>query len=355
MRILVVTDAWAPQVNGVVRTFTRIREELHERSHLVEVISPEGFRSLPCPGYPEIPLVVRPGRQLVRRIEAFAPEAIHIATEGPLGFAARRYCVQRGLPFTSSYATRFPEYVSARLPVPLSWGYAIMRHFHRPSRAVMVSTNSIRQELNARGFANIAEWTRGVDTEFFHPEAAQARPSPFEGLPRPICLYVGRVAVEKNIEAFLELELQEGTKVVVGDGPQLSGLRARYPQVRFAGAQQDEDLARHYAAADVFVFPSRTDTFGLVMLEALASGLPVAAFPVPGPLDVIEGSGTGVLSEDLGYALRHALAIPPTRCRAHALKYSWTTCAELFLRNLAPLEPTAAAAQSPDLGFSGAA
>ncbi len=230
MRILIITDAWAPQVNGVVRTFTRICEELHRRGHLVEVISPEGFRSLPCPGYPEIPLVVRPGRQLVRRIEAFAPEAIHIATEGPLGFAARRYCVQRGLPFTSSYATRFPEYLSARLPVPLSWGYALMRHFHRPSRAVMVSTNSIRQELNARGFANIAEWTRGVDTEFFHPEVAQARPSPFEGLPRPIYLYVGRVAVEKNIEAFLELELQEGTKVVVGDGPSFPACRRAIPK-----------------------------------------------------------------------------------------------------------------------------
>lgn len=355
MRILVITDAWAPQVNGVVRTFTRLREELHRRGHLVDVISPEGFRSLPCPGYPDIPLVVRPGRQLVRRIDAFAPEAIHIATEGPLGFAARRYCVQRGLPFTSSYATRFPEYISARLPVPLSWGYAIMRHFHRPSRAVMVSTNSIRQELSTRGFANLTEWTRGVDTEFFHPEAAQCRPDPFEGLPRPICLYVGRVAVEKNIEAFLSLDLQQGTKVVVGDGPQLAGLRTRFPQVRFTGAQQDEDLARHYAAADVFVFPSRTDTFGLVMLEALASGLPVAAFPVPGPLDVIDGSGVGVLSEDLGFAIRQALAILPARCRTHALNYSWATCAELFLGNLAPIEPTTAKAKSPDLGFSGAA
>jgi len=331
MRILIVTDAWPPQINGVVRTYTRLREELLARGHAVEVISPDLFRTIPCPGYSEIRLAVGAGAGVRRRIEAFAPDAIHLATEGPLGFAARRHCLRHGLPFTTSYTTRFPEYLSARLPVPLSWGYAVMRRFHGPSRAVMVSTASMRRELETWGLRNLVPWTRGVDTDLFRPGL-----EPALRLPRPVHLYVGRVAVEKNIDAFLRLELP-GSKLVVGDGPQRAELQRRHPDAVFVGAKQGEELARHYAAGDLFVFPSRTDTFGLVMLEALASGLPVAAFPVPGPLDVVEGQGIGVLDEDLGYAIERARAIPAERCRAHALKYRWSACAELFLSQLAPI------------------
>lgn len=342
MRILIVTDAWAPQINGVVRTFTRIRDELQARGHDVGIISPNEFRTIPCPGYPEIALALWPGAKLQARMKAFQPDAIHIATEGPLGFAARRYCIKHGLPFTSSYATRFPEYLSARLPLPLSLGYAALRRFHEPSKGVMVATQTIRDELLSRNFSDIVEWTRGVDTEQFHPRDKNSPEMPLRDLPRPVYLYVGRVAVEKNLEAFLSLDLRFGSRVVIGDGPQKAALHARYPKVYFLGARQGEDLARHYAAADVFVFPSRTDTFGLVMLEALASGVPVAAFPVPGPLDVIEGSGAGILSEDLAHAIERALAIPPARCRTHAMTYSWTSCTELFLRNLARIEVASA-------------
>lgn len=332
MRILLVSDAWFPQINGVVRTLSRVKQELEAKGHEFEVISPDLFPTLPCPTYPEIRLALFPGRRLREKIEAFAPEAIHIATEGPLGMAARRYCLRRRLPFTTSYHTKFPEYVSARAPVPTALGYAVMRWFHGPSRGVMVATRSLRQDLEARGFDNVADWSRGVDVAQFHPRDDHAL-----NLPRPIFLYVGRVSVEKSIEDFLHLDLPLGTKVVVGDGPQLASLKARYPQAVFTGAKQGEDLARHYASADVFVFPSRTDTFGLVMLEALASGVPVAAYPVPGPNDVIGGHGVGILDEDLGFAALQALAIPPERCRAHAIKHSWTACAEQFLGNLHPI------------------
>lgn len=331
MRILIVTDAWAPQINGVVRTYTRLREELLARGHRVEVISPDLFRTVPCPGYPEIRLAVGAGRRIARRIKAFQPDAIHLATEGPLGFAARRYCLRQGLPFTSSYTTRFPEYLSARLPIPLSWGYALMRRFHGPSHGVMVSTDSMRDELTARRLRNLVPWTRGVDGELFRPDLEPALP-----LPRPVHLYVGRVAVEKNLDAFLRLDLP-GSKLVVGDGPQRAELERRFPDAVFVGAKHGEELARHYATGDVFVFPSRTDTFGLVMLEALACGLPVAAFPVPGPLDVIDSYGIGALGEDLVDAIERARTIPPQRCRAYALTYRWSACAELFLRHLAPI------------------
>jgi len=331
MRLALVTDAWFPQVNGVVRTLSRTREELLALGHEIEVISPDRFHTVPCPTYPEIRLAVLPNRAVGRMLEACAPQAIHIATEGPLGWAARGWCLKKGLPFTTSYHTRFPEYVSARVPVPTSWGYAIVRKFHGRSAGVMVATPGLKAELESRGFTNIRLWSRGVDTELFRP-----RNDPALDLPKPVYLYCGRVAVEKNIEAFLKLDLPIGTKLVVGDGPMRADLQKRYPDAVFAGAKHGDELSRHYASADVFVFPSKTDTFGLVMLEAAASGLPIAAFPVPGPLDVVDGHGIGVLDDDLSYAVDRALAIPPERCRSHALKHSWKACAELFFENLQP-------------------
>lgn len=331
MKLLIVTDAWHPQVNGVVRTLTTTRAELERLGHKVEVIAPDRFRTIPMPTYPEIRLALAPGRRVRRMIEEAQPDAIHIATEGPLGFAARRYCLKHKLPFTTAYHTRFPEYVRDRAPVPLSLSYAFIRRFHAPAHSVMVATASIEADLERRGFTNIRRWSRGVDTDLFRPGPKDL----FAHLPRPIFISVGRVAVEKNIEAFLSLDLP-GSKVVVGDGPQLAELKAKHPGVTFVGAKHGEDLARHYAAADVFVFPSRTDTFGLVLLEALASGLPVAAFPVPGPLDVIGDSPAGVLSEDLRGACLQAVGIDPTVCRDHALGFSWQSCAQQFLANLRP-------------------
>jgi glycosyltransferase involved in cell wall biosynthesis len=341
MRILLVTDAWAPQVNGVVRTLQRVVRECEQLGHSLEVLSPEQFRTIPCPTYPEIRLALRPSRRIGEIIERFGPEAVHIATEGPLGVAARRQCRRRELPFTTSYHTRFPEYVSARFPVPMALGYAWMRWFHAASSGVMVATRTMRSELEARGLRNLRAWSRGVDTGLFRPDLPPALE-----LPRPVFLYVGRVAVEKNLPAFLELELP-GSKLVVGEGPELAHFRQRYPSVHFAGARFDLDLARHYAAGDVFVFPSRTDTFGLVLLEALASGLPVAAYPVAGPLDVIGSSGCGVLDENLERAAWGALEIPRSRCRTHAQTFSWRRCAEQFLKNLQPVGDAAAAEIRP--------
>lgn len=331
MRILLASDAWFPQINGVVRTLSRVRQELEAEGHVFEVIAPDQFRTIACPSYPEIRLAILPGIGLKERIESFGPDAIHIATEGPIGLAVRNYCVKHKLPFTTSYHTRFPEYLSARIPVSPDLGYRFMRWFHKPSGGIMVATRSMRRELEAKGFTGIVDWTRGVDTTLFRPDAPKAI-----DLPKPVYMYVGRVAVEKNIKAFLDLEL-EGSKVVVGDGPQRLQLEAEYPGVIFAGAKQGEELAAHYASGDVFVFPSRTDTFGLVMLEALASGMPVAAYPVPGPLDVVDGSGAGVLSEDLAAATRDAIKIPRDHCREHALTFSWANCAEIFHANLRPI------------------
>lgn len=328
MRIAIVTDAWHPQINGVVRTLSRVKEMLEASGHDIRVVSPAEFHSIPCPTYPEIPLALFPGRRMTRLLDDMAPEAIHIPTEGPLGMAARRYCLGRGLHFTTAFHTRFPEYLSARTGLPPRIGYSWLRRFHRPSSAVMVATQSLTQELESFGFTNLTRWSRGVDTALFHPSN-----SPALDLPRPVFLYVGRVAIEKNIESFLEQDLP-GSKVVVGDGPQLAELQRRFPDVHFTGAKTGEDLARHYASGDVFVFPSRTDTFGLVMLEALASGLPVAAYPVPGPLDVINGTDVGVLDENLGVAARKALHIPGARCRDYALGFSWDNCAEQFASNL---------------------
>ena len=329
-RILIVSDAWLPQVNGVVRTLVATVREIERLGHAVDVVGPDRFRTFPCPTYPEIRLAWRPKARLIEAIEAFKPDAIHIATEGPLGMSARALCLERNWPFTTAYHTQFPEYVHARMRMPLAWTYAILRRFHAPSKALMVATPSLERTLAARGFTNIKRWSRGVDLELFQPRSKDVYTDP-----RPISLYAGRVAIEKNIEAFLSLDLP-GTKVVIGRGPALDRLKAAYPKVRFLGFLDNGTLAAHFAAADVFVFPSRTDTFGLVLVEALASGVPVAAFPVTGPIDVIADSGAGVLDEDLRSATLKALAIDPDLCRRHALNYSWEAAAKQFLANLAP-------------------
>jgi glycosyltransferase involved in cell wall biosynthesis len=328
MHLLLVTDAWFPQVNGVVRTLDTLTRELAGRDHRVTVLSPERFRTIPCPSYPEIRLALASPAAVAGAIDQARPQAVHIATEGPLGLLVRAHCRRRGHPFTTSLHTRFPEYIHARWRLPTGWTYRFMRWFHHGAVRTMVATASVEEELRTRGFRSLVRWSRGVDTELFRP-----RDKTFLDLPRPIGLYVGRVAVEKNVEDFLKLDWP-ASKVVVGDGPQLAELRARYPQVLFVGVKTGEDLARHFAAADVFVFPSRTDTFGLVLLEALASGVPVAAYPVPGPLDVVGDTGAGCLDEDLGRAVRRALAIRPEVCRSRAQRFSWANSAGQFLNNL---------------------
>jgi glycosyltransferase involved in cell wall biosynthesis len=338
MRILLATDAWEPQVNGVVRTLTRVVAELRDMGDMVEVISPDQFPNFPLPTYPEIKLAVGAYEKVQERFKSFEPEAIHIATEGPIGLAARRICLEWKLPFTTSYHTRFPEYVSARLPVPLAAGYAYMKWFHRPSGRLMVATPTLRDELARHGFRNLSQWSRGVDTDVFQPRKP-GDPDIYEGLARPIFLNVGRVAVEKNIEAFVSLDLP-GTKVVVGDGPQREELTARYPGVVFVGAKFGSELSAHFACADVFIFPSLTDTFGLVLLEAMASGIPVAAFEAAGPIDLIPGSGAGVIApgqtEGLKEAALKCLELDRDAVRAFALQFSWPACAEEFRRNLQP-------------------
>ena len=338
MRVLVATDAWEPQVNGVVRTLTRVIAEMREMGHTVEVVSPDQFKTFPLPTYAEIKVAVGAYEPVQERFKAFEPEAIHIATEGPIGLAARRICVEWKLPFTTSYHTRFPEYVSARLPLPLAAGYAYMRWFHKPSGRLMVATPTMRDELEHHGFRNITAWSRGVDTIQFHPRTAD-EPDIFASLARPIFLSVGRVAVEKNIEAFLALNLP-GTQVVVGSGPQLEDLMLKYPKAVFTGAKFGEELAAHFACADVFVFPSLTDTFGLVILEAMAAGTPVAAYPAPGPIDIIPGSDAGVLAvsatEGLTEACLEALKLDRAVVRRFAEGFSWRACAEDFVRNLQP-------------------
>jgi glycosyltransferase involved in cell wall biosynthesis len=330
MRIALVTDAWIPQRNGVVRVLTTLAGLLNDLGHQVRVIEPSSFATIPCPSYPEIPLALMPGRTMGRMLDAFAPEAVHIATEGPLGWAARAWCKRRRLPFTSAYHTKFPEYIRARTGVPLSWPYALMRHFHGPAAAVLCPSPSVHRELRCKRFENAVPWSHGVDTDVFRPGAKD-----YLNLPRPLFLYVGRVAVEKNLPAFLDLDLP-GSKVVVGDGPARAGLIKRFPEAHFRIVNGDRELAEAYRAADVFVFPSRTDTFGLVMLEALASGVPVAAFPVTGPLDVIDGSAVGVLDEDLRAASLRALDIPSEECRRHACRFSWSRVAAEFLSHLRP-------------------
>ena len=328
MRIALVTDAWAPQVNGVVRTLSALADGLSAAGHNVKAVTPDRFRTVPCPTDSAIRLAVGARRNLPRLLDGFAPDTIHIATEGPLGLAARAYCVSRRRCFTTSFHTKFPEYLRARLGVPVSWGYAALRWFHARSSAVMVATETVRGELVRRGFPRLVPWTRGVDASVFRPGLAPAL-----DLPRPVFLYVGRISPEKSLPDFLDLDLP-GSKLVVGDGPLLPRLRQRYPQVFFAGRQDGRALVRHYASADVFVLPSRTETFGLVLLEALACGLPVAALPVPGPLDVIGSGRAGVLNHDLRAAALAALAIPRELCRAQALRFSWRACIDQFLSNV---------------------
>lgn len=332
MRILIVTDAWHPQVNGVVRTLVETVRELRAFGHVVDLVTPLEFSTLPCPSYPDIRLSILPGRRVARRIAAFAPDAVHIATEGPLGLAARRHCLRQGRDFTTAYHTRFPEYIHARVRLPLSLSYAWMRWFHRPARAVMVTTPTMLDALEARGFRNAVLWGRGVDTRTFCPGERHA----LADSPPPRFVYVGRVAVEKNIEAFLQLDLP-GNKWVVGDGPQKAELERRYPDVHFAGMLEQAELARVYRAADVFVFPSRTDTFGLVLLEAMACGTPVAAYPVPGPLDVVGHSGAGVLDEDLRVACLAALELDRSQVRHVAEGFGWDVATRQFERHLRPL------------------
>ena len=328
MRILIITDAWDPQVNGVVRTLKNVIRECTQLGHEIHVIEPTQFHSIPCPTYPEIRLALNPSQNIEEALKHFTPDAIHISTEGPLGWSARRICMKRGLPFTTSYHTRFPEYVYARSRIPLPLSYAIMRLFHAPSQGVMVATPNIRRDLEQRGFQNLRNWTRGVDTDLFHPGR-----TPALDLEGPVYLYVGRIAIEKNVTAFLDCDLP-GTKLLVGDGPQRKELEARYPDAIFTGAKYGEELADYFTAGDIFVFPSKTDTFGLVMLEAMASGLPVAAFPVAGPQDVIGTSQAGILHEDLQIAALQALHISSETPLAHARTYSWKASATQFLHHL---------------------
>ena len=332
MRILVATDAWHPQVNGVVRTLIMMAEAARTFGVDVSFLTPLSFRTVATPSYPDVRLALPYPAKIARLIADARPDSIHIATEGPIGLLARRYCRQHRLPFTTSFHTRFPEYISARLPIPESWIWAALRAFHGPSQAVMAATPALAAELRSRGFRNVVLWPRGVDAGLFHPRPVDL------GLPRPVFLCVGRVAVEKNLEAFLDLDLP-GTKVIVGDGPARAALARDYPKVVFLGARQGEALAQAYAAADVFVFPSKTDTFGLVLLEALASGLPVAAFPVTGPRDVIGSAPVGVLNDDLRVACLSALTISPHACLEFAAKHTWEASARAFVDNIRDVRP----------------
>jgi glycosyltransferase involved in cell wall biosynthesis len=339
MKVMIVTDAWQPQVNGVVRTLSTTRREMEAMGHEVDLLTPLEFRTLPCPTYPDIRLSLLPGKAVEKRIREYAPHALHIATEGPLGLSARRHAIRNGLPFTTAYHTRFPEYVQARFGIPLAWTYRFLRWFHGPSRAVMAPTKVVKDDLERFGFDNVVIWSRGVDLDIFRLRNCQKL-----GSEPPIFLYVGRVAVEKNIEAFLQLDLP-GSKWVAGDGPAMAGLRAKYPEVNYLGVLDQTALAEVYASANVFVFPSKTDTFGLVLLEAMACGLPVAAYPVTGPVDVLGDSAAGVMHENLREACLAALNIDRKAARAHAEKFSWHAATEQFVQHLHPagtaeLKPT---------------
>jgi glycosyltransferase involved in cell wall biosynthesis len=331
MRVLVATDAWHPQVNGVVRSLEALVREAPAHGAHIEILSHKGFKTMALPGYSEIQLAIAPmirPSTIAARIRAIDPDYVHIATEGPIGRAVRLYCLKHGKAFTTSYHTKFPEYVAARAPVPESWTYWMLRRFHNAGAGVMVATESLHRDLEARGFQNIMRWGRGVDATLFRPREERTL-----DLPRPIFLYVGRVAVEKNLPAFLDLDLP-GTKVIVGHGPSLDDLTRRYPAALFLGKKEGEPLARIFADADVFVFPSLTDTFGIVLLEAMACGTPVAAFPVTGPKDVVQDGVTGALDQDLRVACLRALTIPRENCRAFALEHSWSAASRQFLDNV---------------------
>lgn len=343
MRILIAIDAWRPQINGVVRSLQSLAALARSLGAEIRILTPEGFPSFALPTYPSIRCAIPSPREIARRIEAAAPDALHIAAEGPVGLMVRRHCVKRGLSFTTSYTTRFPEYISARLPIPASWSYAALRRFHAAAAATMVATPSLMEELGNRRFKHLVMWMRGVDTDLFRPERAAAL-----DLPRSIFASVGRIAVEKNLAEFLALDLP-GSKVVIGDGPQAPALRRRFPAAHFLGVMEGETLAAYLAAADVFVFPSRTDTFGMVQLEALACGVPVAAYPVTGPIDVIGSTPVGVLDEDLEVACLKALTISREACRAFALTRSWQGSARQFISNCGPLGARCALSR-PDHG-----
>lgn len=325
---MIVTDAWLPQTNGVVNTLRQTAAWLERFGHEVRLVTPQDFRTVPCPTYPEIRVAIFPYRKMAARIADFAPEALHIATEGPLGLAARRYCLSHGMRFTTSYHTQFPQYLRSRYPIPMWASYLALLWFHSAAERCMVSTQNVHDQLAARGFRNLARWQRGVDTQLFRPREKSFLPHP-----RPIAAYVGRVAIEKNIDAFLRMPWS-GTKLVIGDGPELARLKAEYPAALYAGYRFGEDLATHLAAADVLVFPSLTDTFGLVNLEAMACGVPVAAYPVTGPIDVVDDGVTGALDEDLERAAHRALRIDPRACRERAERSGWDSCTREFESNL---------------------
>ena len=333
MKILIVTDAWDPQINGVVRTLKQTRHELELMGHVVDILSPLEFKTIPCPTYPDISLSILPGKKVSRRIKSFMPDALHISTEGPLGLSARSYAVKNHLPFSTAYHTRFPEYVKARTGIPLKLTYRFLNWFHQKSLAVMAPTITVKNDLEKYGFKNVVLWSRGVDLSRFEIKHADK----LSGA-KPIFLNVGRVAVEKNIETFLKLNLP-GSKFVIGDGPSLSYLKEKYPLVQFLGAKDQSELPEYYSSADVFVFPSKTDTFGLVLLEAMACGLPVAAYPVTGPIDVIGHSESGALHENLEDACLAALKISKETARQHAEKFSWRAATEQFVKHLQPVPP----------------
>ena len=346
---MIVTDAWFPQTNGVVSTLAQTAAWLGRFGHEVRMLTPKDFRSVACPTYPEVRLSLFPYRKVESDILAFNPQALHIATEGPLGLSARRFCLRRGMRFTTSYHTQFPQYLRARFPIPLSVSYAALRRFHGAAVRCMVSTPSMRADLSRHGFKNLAHWPRGVDTEIFRP-----KPKDFLALARPIAAYVGRVAIEKNIDAFLGMRW-EGSKIVVGDGPERVRLQQQYPGATFTGYKFGDELASYLAAADVMVFPSRTDTFGLVNLEAMACGVPVAAYPVTGPIDVIEDGVTGALDNDLAAAARRALELDPGACRTRALKSGWDISTRLFEGNLTACREVATEPREPVQTFRTAA
>ncbi|HTJ92676.1 MAG TPA: glycosyltransferase family 1 protein [Pararobbsia sp.] len=340
MKIMIVTDAWEPQVNGVVRTLKQTTRELTELGHRVELLTPLEFTTIPCPTYPEIRLSLFPGGKVNRRIREFQPDALHVATEGPLGMAARNYAKRHKIPFTSAYHTRFPEYVQARFGIPLTLTYRFLHWFHGRSQAVMAPTPVVKHDLEKYGFDNVVLWSRGVDLDVFHPQDSKVL-----NTARPIFLYVGRVAVEKNVEAFLKLDLP-GSKWVCGEGPALAELKSKYPDANYLGVLSQPELAKVYAAADVFVFPSRTDTFGLVLLEALACGLPVAAYPVTGPIDVLGDGPAGAMDEDLREACLSALKISRADARAWAERFSWRAASEQFASHLRPLPHVAPSSEN---------
>ncbi|BAM04241.1 glycosyltransferase family 4 protein [Phycisphaera mikurensis] len=335
MRLALLTDAWHPQVNGVVRTWNRVVEELVSAGAGVEVIHPGLFRTFPAPRYPEIRLAFWPGPGVRERLDAFEPTHVHVATEGPVGLAGRRACLRRGWRFTSSYHTKYPQYLRAYFGIPRPFTLAFVRRFHNAAQATLCPTPSVVDELAAEGLTGLRPWSRGVDTAVFHPGAGPA-PASMAALEKPVFLCVGRVAKEKNLAAFLDLDLP-GSKVVVGDGPARRALARKHPGVLFTGVQKGDALARHYAAADAFVFPSLTDTYGVVMLEANAAGLPVAAFPVTGPIDVVVDGVTGCLNQDLRAACLDALELDPADARAHAEANSWARCAQIVRETLVPI------------------